>query len=810
MQTTYGIPPRVREETEQHALDVGRFLSGSLSMEMFKARRVPRGIYSQRRGDYMLRVRVPGGMLWSSQLRRLAELNRQYAGADLHFTTRQDVQFHNVRLENTYPLMKGLLEAGLTSLGGGGNTVRNITTCAHSGIHPAEVFDPLPHVLALTEYLLSRKSAYNLPRKFKIAFSCSEEDGALARVNDLGFIARRRGEQKGFAVYTAGGMGAVSRPGVLFRDFLAEEELLPAVNAVLNIFHRFADRRNRHRSRLRFVLEKLGREHFLAELEKELVKTKAEIQNVLDSTLQLEQQQRGKAPEAPAHNSSTSALSKKYEDWLKTCTFPQRQGGFRGVFLPLKRGDMPVEDLQLLAGLCEKHAASHIRVHRRQNILIPFVPQEQLPGFFAGLERLSIQNGSSEGEAWTVSCKGADTCQLGICRAQELNAAISKEVRDAGIPARLLAELELHTSGCPNNCGQHAIAPLGFYGAARRKSGHSYPAYNLVAEAQLGPGNLQLSSELGMIPARSVPPFLVELLSDYSRREYQDHDFPAYWQERGRSTAVSLLEKYAPVPSYEDAPEYYRDWGAEEDFSLAGRSAGECGAGVIELIAEELKKSEKAYDRARRNAADASACSRLLLESAGLAAGALLVTKGIEPGDPDTSFREFERHFIDQNLASEKHRDLLILARSSLRGTPGLTKDNMEQVRALLDEVQRLYDRMDASLNFPVQESEDRTEQAEQTERTSMLGAEKKGGKAEEKQKVGRELDLRGVPCPMNFVQAKIAMEQLPVDSLLEVILDEGEPLENVPQSFTEQGQEVVSVIPEGDRAHRVVIRRAK
>lgn len=810
MQTTYRIPTSIYAEVEQHRRDIERYLSGSLSEEMFRARRVPRGIYAQRNGEYMARVRVPGGMLWSSQLRHLARLGNEFAGMPFHFTTRQDVQFHEVRLENTYPLMKGLLEAGLTSLGGGGNTVRNITTCAHSGIHPAEAFDPLPYVLALTEYLLSRKSAYNLPRKFKIAFSCSEEDGALARINDLGFIARRRGEQKGFAVYTGGGMGAVSRPGILFRDFLAEEELVPVVNAVLNIFHRFADRRNRQRSRLRFVLEKLGRERFLAELEKELVRTKVEAQTVLNSTLQLKQQQQGKAPKAPAHKPNPSAAGIKYEDWLKTCTFPQRQRGFRGVFLPLKRGDMPVEDLQLLAGLCEQHAASYIRVHRRQNILIPFVPQEQLPDFFAGLEHLSIQNGSSEGEAWTVSCKGADTCKLGICRAQELNAAISKEVRDAGVPARLLAELELHTSGCPNNCGQHAIAPLGFYGAARRKNGHSYPAYNLVAEAQLGPGNLQLSSELGILPARNVPSFLVELLSDYYHWEYQDHNFPAYWQERGRSTAVSLLEKYAPVPSYEDAPEYYRDWGTEEVFSLEGRSAGECGAGVIELIAEEVKKSEKAYDRARRNAADASACSRHLLESAGLAAGALLVTKGIEPGDPDTSFREFERHFIDQNLVSEKHRNLLILARSALRGTPGLTKDNMEEVRALLDEVQRLYDRMDASLNFPVQEREERTEQAGQTERTNMVGVGKKRGKAEEKQKVGRELDLRGVPCPMNFVQAKIALEQLPVDSLLEVILDEGEPLKNVPHSFTEQGQEVVSVIPEGDRVHRVVIRKAK
>ena len=785
LKQTYRIPENVHLETQQHKQEIGRYLSGELSEEVFRSRRVPRGIYEQRqKGLYMLRTRIPGGFLWAAQAHRLADLSQRYAGGNIHFTTRQDAQFHDVEIAATHKIMESLLEVGLTPLGGGGNTVRNITTCAHAGIFPGETFDTLPYVLALTDYLLPLKSSYNLPRKFKIAFSCCRADEAMAAVNDLGFVAQIKGGEKGFAVYLGGGMGTNSRVSDLVTPFLPAKDVLRMAEAVIRVYVRHGDRRNRQRARLRFAIERIGVEEFHSELEQELQKVFAEgIPDTLP--VDLEKSETGPLQHSgEARGSSASG----YDAWMQNYVQQQKQAGLFYAHIPLYRGDLPADDLHRLAELAEQYAGSQLRVDRRQNLLLPDIPSGHLPSVYGELRKLAVDACGPEGEPWMVSCKGAATCSLGVCRSQDLNTAISKAVALAGIPAQLVRELGIHTSGCPNNCGQHAMAKLGFIGGARRAENRSYPIYNVVVGGGYdGEGRFRLSRDVARIPARNIPPFTVELLKDYLSSEAYGEGFQSYWQSGGEKTVLRLAASFSEVPAYSELPDFYRDWGDDEPFSLAGRSQGECGAGVFELIAEELKKSEAFFARA---AEVPSGSNENLLRATATAAGSLLVTRGIEPGNPDMALKEFERHFIDTALAGEEHRDLLVLARAELCRPHGELATRATAVRGFLDEVQSLYDQMDASLNFPVK-----------SERPS--GPSENG-------RAAQELNLTGVACPMNFVHAKIALEQLKIGDILDVILDKGEPVENVPASFREQGQEVLEVKPDGNDNFRVRIRRLK
>ncbi|NQT20168.1 MAG: nitrite/sulfite reductase, partial [Planctomycetes bacterium] len=255
---SYKLPVDLADDIAGFEGDVKRFLSGELVSSLFKAKRVPRGIYEQRRdGAYMIRVRVPGGVLTAAQARTLAELGRQFSHGALHVTTRQDIQLHDVSIANVPTIMRGLLAEGLTCKGGGGNTVRNVVVCPYAGICPCERFDVTPYALAVTEYLITLTGSYNLPRKYKIAFSGCSADCALAEVNDLGFIANGSEGRPGFAVYAGGGMGAESRIGDRLA-WLPAEETIRVAEAIRRLFDRLGDRRNRRRARLRFAVAKTG------------------------------------------------------------------------------------------------------------------------------------------------------------------------------------------------------------------------------------------------------------------------------------------------------------------------------------------------------------------------------------------------------------------------------------------------------------------------------------------------------------------------------------------------------------------------
>ena len=258
------IPDTVREDVLGYREQVAKFLRGEIKPISFKAYRVPMGIYEQRtEGKYMVRIRIGAGMALGYQLERIAELSKTYGNAVLHVTTRQDIQIHEVTIENTPDVLEGLLEVGLSARGGGGNTVRNVTACSRAGVCLKEQFDVAPYSIATAEYLLQDRSSFNLPRKYKIVFSGCSDDCAFASVADLGFFACHQDGEAGFSAYAGGGLGPNAAVAVKIEDFIEVDQIFEVAEAVKRLFDKHGDRSNKHKARLRYVLARVGPEEFV-------------------------------------------------------------------------------------------------------------------------------------------------------------------------------------------------------------------------------------------------------------------------------------------------------------------------------------------------------------------------------------------------------------------------------------------------------------------------------------------------------------------------------------------------------------------
>ncbi len=786
--TVCRLPAELAQDIEQHTLDVDRFLKGELSASILKSRRVPRGIYEQRQdGTYMVRVRVPGGALDVAQARALAGVASRYGSGTLHVTTRQDIQIHDVRIEQTPAIMRELLQAGLTSKGGGGNTVRNITACPYAGFCPAERFDVTPCVVAVTQHLIGLPGSYNLPRKYKIAFSGCGADCALAQVNDLGFIAKVRDGEPGFCVYAGGGMGAESRVADRMEEWVPAAQVVRIAEAVRQLFDRLGDRRNRRRARLRFAVARVGADAFRGMMREAVQAVTAEGAPACEHPGEL-----NGSPVEPTGDYRTLLAQAGGIDVIR-----QRQPGYVAVPLRLPLGQISWNALAALADVSERFSADKmLRATQDQNLLLQFVRESDLDGLRGALDRIQGPDAARHTAGHSlITCTGAATCRLGLCLPQPAARACAAALDGAGLAATTIRAVDIRMNGCPNACGQHPIGTIGLFGAAQRVGERLVPAYRVLLGARRGEGQTRLGAFAGAVPARALPAFLADLLHDFQAGRASNEAFADYFDRQGMRHFQSVLERHTRVPDYADAPAFYRDWGRDEDFSLAGRGAGECGAGVFEVIAEDLSVAAKALEQAETDAEPGESLFRGLLATV----RALLITRGLDSQDPDIILRTFETHFVDTGLVDGGFRGLLARARGYLEGWREALAGRRDEIRRLLDRVEQLYTTMDAELRFHVPEA------VQAATPPAAPAAADAGGAA-----ATVEIDLRGVACPMNFVKAKLRLETMEIGDTLGVLLDDGEPVQNVPASFRNEGQEVTDLRSTGNGHWRVVIKKAK
>ena len=548
------LPERVLLDVAGYGAEVARFRRGEIDGAAFRALRVPMGVYEHRQPcRFLVRVRLGAGLALPQQLARIAELAASYGNGELHVTTRQDIEIHDLPLEATVPTQEKLLEVGLSARAGGGNTLRNVTACPRATVCPKALFDVAPYAIATAEYLLQLPRSYSLPRKYKIAFSGCGDDCALASVNDLGFFAHERDGRRGFAAYAGGGLGSQPGSGVLIEEFVLPEQLFQVSEAVERLFDRLGDRTNRHQARLRYVLRRLGGELFVAEYRKERA---AFDREGLSAAAPVVRSLLLPAPHTESGRSPPAAAS------LPAGFCVERDPTRFTLELQLQNGRISAADLIKTSQIAHDFGNGLVVATQQQDLLVLGIPADRIDAAGAAGASLGIDVRARRPKI--VACVGAATCKLGLCLSPGLAAAIAQRL---GFVAPEAAEGNagpetIRVSGCPNGCGGHSIAALGFEGRARRHAGRLMPLYEVVADGRVGEGRVSFAVRLGAVPARLVPELVAEI----------------YGQGlTGEEALRPLVQRFArlkePVPE-----ELYLDLGGTEPFSLSGRGASDCVA----------------------------------------------------------------------------------------------------------------------------------------------------------------------------------------------------------------------------------------
>lgn len=780
MERTYELPPSLPADLESFREQTERFKKGEISATQYRAFRVPQGIYEQRQdGAYMLRVRLPAGRILPHQMHKLADVARKYGSGKLHVTTRQDIQVHDVSLDHIHRTLVELFGAGLSTKGGGGNTVRNITACPDAGVCPKEVFDVSPSAVALTEFLLPDPVSYQLPRKYKIAFSGCSDDCIGAAVNDLGFIAKPGEGGPGYAVYTGGGLGPHARVGQLLEAFVPVDQAHLVAEAVKRVFDKHGNRKNKQRARLRYLVEEKGSDAFRALYRDEFARLRKE--NPAAPTL------RPVAPRLEGPRGNGVPPAEGFDSWQQKNVSEQKQPGYYLVHVPVFLGEVAAGTMEELAEIAEHFGEGTIRTTPSQNLVFRWIGEAELPSLHRELSKLGLAASVSPVLREMIACTGANTCRLGICLSQGLAAASREALENAGLDLDEAVSLRLNINGCPNSCGRHAVASIGLVGAARRLNDRLTPHYMVQLGGSVGEGHTKLATGNEMIPARNLPTFLVEFLRRFRGSE-QYPDFDAYLESDGRKEAARIAGAYKEIPTFEEDETFYYDWGADQPFSLAGRGPGECSAGVFDLIRVDLTSAQQAFEENR------------LLAATTLAARAMLITQGEEAKDGLESLRLFEKHFLDPGHIDASFRDLNIRAREALAAPDGCHAFRAEasEVAALIAAVENLYENMDQSLRFHKTPADGGMVVLEEPKETSSVQLED--------MRIDREADFREVTCPLNYVKTKLLLGQMKKGQVLSVLLDEAGG-KSVPRSAEKDGHEIVAEQREGDR-WRVIIRK--
>jgi sulfite reductase (ferredoxin) len=685
------IPQKIADEIPAYKKNLERFLAGELQDDFFRGIRVPWGFYAQRGGALvMARMRVPNGILTGTQLERLGRAANRYADGALHLTTRQDIQIHNLPVERTGDLIEDLKEVHLSPRAGGGNTIRNITGCYRSGICAREQREVYKTAWGLTEYLLSLDESYAMPRKLKIAFSGCARDCALTGVNDIGFIAHA----DGFKVLCGGGMGAKSIVGRVLHEAVDEEETGYIAKAVIHVFNAWGDRKKKHHNRLRFLIGDLGWERF-----RQLYRD--ELQRIKDSE-QIDLTTADELPPLPAPDGASgdqAALphaDASYAAFLTGHAERQKQEGYYAVQLRIPLGEISGDTCISLAALSAAMPAISFRTTQRQDLVIANVPAPGLPQIYAKVSTLCNLAPAPAAFIDSICCKGATTCNLGICNSVGLAVELAHALGSIKLDPETMRQVTLNINGCPNACGQHPIGLISFSGMVKKVSHRSVPFYRIYLGGKIDGEKTVLAEPVGAVPARAISSLVCEFITALHDR-IGEEDIYRYVTTRGREQMKALIERYAQVPAYEADASYYRDRGTSEDFSLEGLTEGECSSGVIDMIESDLESAKQLLVQAQEHDPDMSLVKKALLFSA----RALLVVKGSDPRAEGDVIHEFVQKFVSTGICSPDFANLREVFQSLASKTISRQAAG-DYANRLHREASETYALMDSNFSFPV------------------------------------------------------------------------------------------------------------
>ena len=565
-------------EIEEFERGVERFQSGNWDPTDFMAFRLRQGVYGQRQPDvHMFRIKIPFGGMTAEQLDMMGDIVERFAPLNKgHVTTRENIQLHHIPLEDTPEMMRLLASVGMTTREACGNTVRNVTGCELAGVCAGEPFDVTPYAAAYSRYFVRHPFTQSMPRKIKTAFSGCDRDCAITGIHDVGFLPVIKDGVKGFKMMMGGGTSIMPRIAPTLYEFVPAEDYLRVTEAALRVFHNSDElRKSRMKARVKFLIDRIGIDDYRDLVEEQLAEDWAQRSFDPAGLLYIDDEQAN----APSLNGDFATGSDaEFDRWVSTNAHAQKQAGYYAATVKLPLGDIDPDQFRSLASISRKYGAGRIRLTHQQNLAIRWIPEAALYEVWQQLKAIGFGDAGALEITDVVSCPGTDSCKLGITSSMGLGRAVSDAVAVIDKEADpLIRQMHIKMSGCPNGCGQHHVADIGFHGAAARGPSGQVPAYEMFLGGGFENGDTRIGLRVKTkIPAKRMPEALSKVLDFYKSERGDNEIFRDFAARVGPESFEPMLAEFKELPELNrESLDLYIDWSKTVKYVLE-RGEGEC------------------------------------------------------------------------------------------------------------------------------------------------------------------------------------------------------------------------------------------
>ena len=590
-------------EIDEFVSTLEKYERGEITPDQWRAYRLVRGTYGQRQAEdaQMLRVKIPQGLLTADHLDVLAEIGERYSRGFGHITTRQNIQFHFVKLHDAEPAMRLLAEAGVTTREACGNSVRNITACPYAGVAADERFDVTPYSEAMTRYLLRQPISSTLPRKFKIAFEGCPVDHAVTGINDLGFYARLGPDgSRGFRVTAGGGTAILCKSGTVIHEFLPASEIFRVAQAVLRVFQKFGDYKHKQWNRMKFMIRELGWARWREEYECELARCRL---NGEVPTLDIDPAPAESRPDwmkagSPSVGHIASRVTAQqvkgpgivptivpllqpgdeaYARWRVTNVRPQKQFGYLMATVTVPLGDLSSGQMRVLGELARAYGDGTVRVTPDQNLVFRWVNACDVRQLYKRVAAAGLALAEASTVANVVSCPGAESCRLAVTQSRGLGRLLEDELRARPDLIAKADDASIKISGCPNGCGQHHIATIGFQGSVRRVGGRAVPQYFVMVGGGVSEHGASFARLAAKVPVRRIPEVAERLIDLYASERRDGESATDFFGRVDVERVKHVLMPLERITAEDAVPDDYIDLAEAGEFAPVVMD-GECSA----------------------------------------------------------------------------------------------------------------------------------------------------------------------------------------------------------------------------------------
>ena len=539
--------------------------SGEWDATKWQGFRLRFGVYGQLQPNvHMIRIKIPGGVLPFDWAHTVAEVNRRWAGAKIHISTRQDLQVYYIKPDDVPDVLQFLYERGVTTREACGNTLRNMTSCHLAGVCPKEHVDAGDVAARLARLWIRHPLTQHMPRKFKVTVSGCESDCASSHIHDLGLVATHKNGKPGFKVYAAGGTGGQAITATVINDFLEEQELPWVIEALVRIHQKYSNRRNRNAARIKFVLKRFGAAKFKTLYDEEFARVR-------------------QLPTRPWEKLTW----RQGDDSLPPPATPggvvTRNDGQIGIVVKASLGLYTSDEFEHLITLAEQSGAKEFRTTRDQNLVMIGVPKTKVDDVVARVRSMGFQVENKLGDVPNVvACPGTSTCGIGITNSQNFG----KEIEETVAAFKAKPNLSVKISGCQNGCGLHHVADFGFRGMGKKIGARNAPHYQIYVG-----GDPRLVGHIGLsgptVPARLAERALKLLMTGYEQNRQGSDESVRDWALRvGKDGLKALVKPLEPEVNGADEGLFF-DFGEDWEFSPPAGRTSECAAGMAD---DDLQK----------------------------------------------------------------------------------------------------------------------------------------------------------------------------------------------------------------------------